>query len=389
MLDDIQLKIFQYCNKIEPRYIPKIEVVEYQGVNLVYLKCAAGDAGPYQAPVDVYSKKEAGKEQDRTMKYWIRPALLTVEAKRSEIAELFEKFTSIPFVDRINNRVSMEHMRRGYFEDFIRESNSALIEELNVRSLEDLLVSEEVAEEKDEGIAIKNIGLLMFGERPDKLIAEVTAFQGMSQEDFVAYMSRFMQEEKPDFPGLSYEDCFYKPMLELIQYLQDNDFTVYIVSGSERGVIWGAASEAVNLPRSQMIGADITLAATGDKSASEASKPYILEPDDTLDRELGFTQRSLNMSKVYNIFRQIGIRPIFACGNTDGDFSMLNYAKYNPDHAGIAFLINHDDDVREYRYNTSERAERDALADQYGWHVISMKNEFDTVFLKDAEKVTE
>lgn len=55
--------------------------MEYQGVSLVYLKCAAGDVGPYQAPVDVYSKKEAGKEQDRTMKYWIRQASLTVEAK--------------------------------------------------------------------------------------------------------------------------------------------------------------------------------------------------------------------------------------------------------------------------------------------------------------------
>ena len=53
LLDDIQLKLFQYCNKIES--------VEYQGINLVYLKCAAGDAGPYQAPVDVYSKKETGK----------------------------------------------------------------------------------------------------------------------------------------------------------------------------------------------------------------------------------------------------------------------------------------------------------------------------------------
>lgn len=105
------------------------------------------------------------------MKYWIRPASLTVAAKQGEIAELFEKFASIPFVDHINNRASIEHIRRGYIEDFIRESNSSLIEELNVRSLEDLLVSEEVAEEKDEGIAIKNIGLLMFAERPDKLVA--------------------------------------------------------------------------------------------------------------------------------------------------------------------------------------------------------------------------
>ena len=93
--------------------------MEYQGVNLVYLKCAAGDAGPYQTPVDVYSKKEAGKERDRTMKYWIRPASLTVEAKQSEIAELFEKFVAVPFIDRINKRASMEHIRRGYLEDFL------------------------------------------------------------------------------------------------------------------------------------------------------------------------------------------------------------------------------------------------------------------------------
>lgn len=46
-----------------------------------------------------------------------------------------------------------------------------MIEKLNIRSLEDLLVSEEEAEEKDEGIAIKNMGLLMFGERSGKLIA--------------------------------------------------------------------------------------------------------------------------------------------------------------------------------------------------------------------------
>lgn len=138
---------------------------------MVYLKCAAGDAGPYQAPVDVYSKKEAGKEQNRAMRYWIRPASLTTEAKQGELAELFEKFVSVPFVDRINSRASIEHIRRGYLEDFIRESNSSLIEELNIRSLEDLLVSEEVAEERDEEIAIKNIGFLMFGERPDKLIA--------------------------------------------------------------------------------------------------------------------------------------------------------------------------------------------------------------------------
>ena len=211
LLDDIQLKIFQYCNKIEPRYIPKIDIVEYKGVHLVYLKCAAGDAGPYQAPMDVYSKKEAGKKQDRAMKYWIRPASLTTEAKQSELADLFEKFATIPFVDRINNKASMEHIRRGYLEDFIRESNSSLIEELNIRSLEDLLISEEVAEEKDEGIVIKNIGLLMFGERPDKLIPG-------SKIELVRFHDK--EAEASDFTEKTFYGPIWKQVRDALDYIK-------------------------------------------------------------------------------------------------------------------------------------------------------------------------
>lgn len=56
-LDKIQQEVFQYSNQIIPRYIPKMEVVEYQEKYLLYLWCTAGDSGPYQAPVDVYSDK--------------------------------------------------------------------------------------------------------------------------------------------------------------------------------------------------------------------------------------------------------------------------------------------------------------------------------------------
>ena len=224
-----------------------------------------------------------------------------------------------------------------------------------------------------------------------ELIVDVTgkAFEGMSQDDFVEYVNRFMQEDKTDFNGIQYKDSFYKPMLELIEYLQDNGFTVYLVSGSERGVVWGATLNTVDLPRSQMIGADITIVAGEEGDTSETEAPVMFEPGDELIRELGFTQSSVKLNKVYNIYHQIGICPILACGNTDGDFSMLNYAKSNPNYKSLALLINHDDDVREYAYNTKERAEWDALAEQYGWNVISMKNEFDVIFLKDAEKVAE
>lgn len=169
-LDGIQQEIFQYCNQIVPRYIPRIEVVNYknEGNHLLYLWCSAGDSGPYQAPKCVYA--ENGKKVDKTLKYWIRPASLTAEAKKDELAELFDKFNSIPFDDRVNRKAKIDDIRRGYLEDFIRKSNSSLIEGINDNSLEDLLIAQEVANETDTVLDIRNIGVLMFTEHPEELI---------------------------------------------------------------------------------------------------------------------------------------------------------------------------------------------------------------------------
>ena len=107
----------------------------------------------------------------------------------------------------------MEHIRRGYLEDFIRESNSSLVEELNVCSLEDLLVSEEVAEEKDEGIAIKNIGLLRFGERPDKLIAG-------SKIELVRFHDK--EAEASDFTEKTFYGPIWKQVRDALDYIKTN-----------------------------------------------------------------------------------------------------------------------------------------------------------------------
>ena len=169
-LDIIQQEIFQYCNMIVPRYIPRMEIIDYKktGTFLVYLWCPAGDSGPYQAPHTVYGVK--GEKIDKTMKYWIRPASLTTDAKQDEVSELFDKFNSVPYDDRINRKARIDDIRRGYMEDFIRKSNSSLINGLNNSSLEDLLLAQEVADETDTELDIRNIGVLMFAEHPEKLI---------------------------------------------------------------------------------------------------------------------------------------------------------------------------------------------------------------------------
>ncbi len=169
-LEHTQNEIYRCCNKIIPRYIPKIEEVNYHnsGVHLLYLWCPAGDSGPYQTPVSIYVKK--GEKADLRKKYWIRPTSLTTAANTDELAELFDKCNSVPFDDRVNRRAEITDIRRAYVEDFLRESNSSLTKEINNLSLEEILVALEVANETDADLEIRNIGILMFADHPEKNI---------------------------------------------------------------------------------------------------------------------------------------------------------------------------------------------------------------------------
>jgi len=213
-LDLIQRELFQYCNQIFPRYIPKIEVVDYQnqGIYLIYLWCTAGDCGPYQAPVNDYAEK--GKRVDKRMQYWIRPASLTVSAKNDEVAELFDKFNSVPYDDRINRRATIKDIRRGYLEDFLRDSNSTLADDINISSLEELLVSLEVADETDTDLDIRNIGVLMFAERPDKLIPG-------AQIDLVKFNTK-EAEGSDDFIEKTFYGPIWKQVRDALDYIRTN-----------------------------------------------------------------------------------------------------------------------------------------------------------------------
>ena len=162
-LDKVQQELFQYCNFISPRYTPQTEIIQYQDKHLLYLWCSAGDDGPYSAPEDVLSK-------NKHKEYWIKPSSVKAIAKGAELSELFSKFNSVPFDDRVNRQAKMEDIRRGHLEDFLVDSNSALKTEINKKPIEDILIALEVANATDVGVDIRNIGLLMFGDRPEKFL---------------------------------------------------------------------------------------------------------------------------------------------------------------------------------------------------------------------------
>jgi len=192
-LDKIQQELIQYCRMITPSYIPQIELVEYKGKHLIYLWCSGGDAGPYQAPANVFDKK-------KQLEYWIKPASVKISAKGSEMFELYNKFNSVPFDDRVNRDAKVADIRRGYLEDFLRDSESSLAAEIDNKTIQNMLLALEVANATDTGIDVRNIGLLMFSERPHK-------FFPYAQIDVVFFRSH-QREGSDDFT----EKTFYGPI---------------------------------------------------------------------------------------------------------------------------------------------------------------------------------
>lgn len=86
----------------------------------------------------------------------------------------------------------------------------------------------------------------------------------------------------------------------------------------------------------------------------------------------------LGPGKPEHIFAQTGRLPAFAGGNADVDIEMLEAAKF-------AVLVNHDDAKREFAY--TKAAEKSLVkAGELGWTVVSMKNDWSTVFAAGTTK---
>ena len=77
--------------------------------------------------------------------------------------------------------------------------------------------------------------------------------------------------------------------------------------------------------------------------------------------------------KPVRLWSRIGRRPILAGGNSNGDIEMLEFTR------GLRLLVLHDDADREFDYTAGAEKSLDQ-ASKDGWTVVSMKNDWATVF---------
>ncbi|MBK9088225.1 MAG: haloacid dehalogenase-like hydrolase [Holophagales bacterium] len=194
---------------------------------------------------------------------------------------------------------------------------------------------------------------------------------GMTTDEFAAIATAWLAKARHPRFGRPYTEAVYQPMLELLAFLRANGFKTYVVSGGGVEMVRAFSEKVYGIPPEQVVGSTIaTEYRVKDGVPSIVRLPRI----DFIDDKAG---------KPVAIQKFIGRRPILAFGNSDGDFQMLEWTTSGPG-PRLGLILRHDDAEREYAYDRESHFGRldEALdaAPKRGWQVVSMKEEWKTVF---------
>jgi phosphoserine phosphatase len=196
---------------------------------------------------------------------------------------------------------------------------------------------------------------------PETIKALLEAFGrswvGTTPEEFDAQVRHWLDTSKQPKLGVRYVELVYKPMLELFDLLWANDFRVFLCSGGGRDFMRVFAEEAFGVHKENVIG-----------TAAE----YHFTDGKIVRGEHALGTLDVGPGKPEHIFAQTGRLPAIAGGNADVDIEMLSAARF-------AVILNHDDEGREFAYTSGAEAAF-AKAKELGWTVVSMKDDWKTVF---------
>jgi len=202
---------------------------------------------------------------------------------------------------------------------------------------------------------------------PELLGMLLQAGAGESQNEFEARITAWLKTARHPRFRKPYKKMIFVPMVELMHYLRVNDFRIFIVSGGGMDFVRLISEEIYGIPREHVVGSNPKLRWVYQNKVPE------------MVRQAGLVDPYCDgPGKPINIQLHIGRPPILACGNTDGDLPMMEFAAASGK-PYLNLLVRHDDDEREYNTDTSaEIAQK--TAKERGWTIISVKEDFKTIF---------
>jgi len=215
--------------------------------------------------------------------------------------------------------------------------------------------------------AIAQLGLI------NVLLALLEPHAGITPEAYQARVREYFASARHPDHDVPLSRTRYRPMLELIAELRARHFSVYVVTGSGTEFVRAVSDELFGVKPEGVVGSQV-----GYELIHADGRPKLVRT-----REL-FGDPNEGPAKITSIQRLLGRRPILAAGNSAGDSEMLEYAQAF-DGPSLALLVDHDDAEREYAYQSaagtlaaSEPITATAL--RKGWTVVSMRDDWSTVF---------
>jgi len=206
---------------------------------------------------------------------------------------------------------------------------------------------------------------------------------GMSTADFEAIVADWLPKSSNPAFKAAITDLVYQPMIEVMQYLRSNGYRTYIVTGGGQEFVRVYAEDVYGVPPEQVVGSSIIT-----KYEMVDGKPALMR-----EPKLFFNDDGPGKAIAINLF--IGKRPQIAFGNSDGDKEMLQWTTAG-EGARLGFLVLHDDAERELAYGPANGLPDTAVgtfsqslmdtAKESGWIVISMKNDWKTIFAGEIRR---
>ncbi|QEG02793.1 haloacid dehalogenase-like hydrolase [Stieleria maiorica] len=222
-----------------------------------------------------------------------------------------------------------------------------------------------------KGVLESDTKAVLAGGKKSLLEIVAATHSGMTSEDFERIVADWISTAKHPQTGRLYKDMVYQPMLELLAYLRANGFKTFIVSGGGIEFMRPWTEATYGIPPEQVVGSSVKT-----RFELRDGKPVIVRlPEiDFIDDKEG---------KPVGINSHVGRRPIFAAGNSDGDWQMLQYATIGRS-PSFALIVHHTDDQREWAYDRDSHIGQldQALDDatRQGWTVVDMKQDWKRIY---------
>ena len=145
-LNDIQKDMVGYNNKIEPYYMPRIDVQEVDGKSVLVIWAPAGVNRPYNVRERVTAKQSPSK-------WYIRSGTSTIEAKGEVLG---------------NERIDISDISPALVLDYLQTVGSRLANDFESKPFVEILDQMDLLTGPTEHQTLKNVATMMFCKNPAK-----------------------------------------------------------------------------------------------------------------------------------------------------------------------------------------------------------------------------